>query len=98
MTGLVVDQTGKPLSGTMPEVLAGTGGGSIVDLDFFVPAPPVADARAQLLAGAGFCSLYVDLFASGDPVTRSGTLYMGNSLTDNSSAPKWSELLRLVRS
>ncbi|HEY9723860.1 MAG TPA: hypothetical protein V6D47_17750 [Oscillatoriaceae cyanobacterium] len=95
LTGLTLGADGKVLTGTTPEVLAGTGAGSANPLDYAVSTQPVADARTQLLAGGGYCSLYIDLYNAAAPSIQSGTLYMGNTLA---TSPGWAQLLTLVHS
>lgn len=95
LIGLLLADNGTQLAGTAPERLAGAAGiasGAQADV---VPVQPVLDARTQAIAGGGFCSLYIDLYAASNPNQQSGVLYTGNSAT---GTPAWAQLLRLVRS
>lgn len=92
---LLVDSTGAVAAGQGQQPLAGTAESSDASSDYSVPTTPLADAREQLLAGAGHCALYVDLHQADDPDVLAGWLLIGNSYQDTASGVRWGQIARL---
>jgi hypothetical protein len=96
VSAIFVGTDGVPVVGPSPDVIAGTGASGNGPLDYAI-APTANDARAQLLATPGDCSLYIDLFGASDPAQVSGLLYLGLGVAVGTS-PGWSQLAKLVPS
>jgi hypothetical protein len=60
-------------------VVAGTGATGTLAADYSVPTAAVANANNQLLAGLGWCSLFIDMSGGLVAGAVSGHLYTGNS-------------------
>ena len=76
-----------------PGRIAGLGGPAGPVADYVASTTPLPDARQALLAGAGWCSLYIDLYHLADPVVLAGQLYVGNSY--DAGGTTWGQVLRL---
>jgi hypothetical protein len=81
--------------GQPAESIGGTGGQSAWDQDYSASSAVMPDAKSQLLAGAGYCSLSIDLTHQSDPNILSGLLYVGNSYAD-ATGKQWAQLVRLT--
>jgi hypothetical protein len=90
---LSVQEDGTLVPSAIPELVAGAGGESAQQQDYFLPPSILESAEEQLLAGAGFCSILVDLT---NGANRLGTIYAGNSYQGIASNNMWSQLMRLT--
>ncbi|HEY9721930.1 MAG TPA: hypothetical protein V6D47_07935 [Oscillatoriaceae cyanobacterium] len=77
------------------QTIAGTSGASATADAYSASTTVIPDARTQLLAGAGACSLFIDLANAGSTTVLSGLLYAGNSYQD-ASGTAWGEVLKLT--
>lgn len=88
-----VNNVGQLHATRVAEVIAGTGGSSGTPGDYAPSTTPVTNAVNQLLGGASWCSLALDMSAGNTAGTLSGQLYFGNSYTGS-----WGNVLKLEAS
>lgn len=95
VSAIKVASTGLQVSGHTPAIVAGSGLQSDTSADYALPATELADARMQVLAGQGPCSLGIDLSESASASVLSGILLVGNSFASQDGAVHWGQLARL---